>query len=162
MQTPIIKPDMDLGELSAVPAFSAFNDAALKVARICLAMTCDGVALAEVPQAHLEMVRAHAIGTVTGSAPLEVDATFSRFGSHFIHWNKRTGEWSPGVSVPPLACDGRRGGWIFFEVKADSSAKARAMAERYVGCKDASFTGGIVALNETMATVTLNGKKIAY
>lgn len=36
------------------------------------------------------------------------------------------------------------------------------MAERYVDRKDASFKGGVVALNGTMAIVTLDGRKIAY
>ena len=96
------------------------------------------------------------------AVPLDVDSTFLRSGIQFIHWNKRTGEWSPGIAHPPLASDGRRGGWIFFEVKAGSTETARAMAERYIVCKDASFKGGIVGLFDSVAVVTHDGKKIPY
>jgi hypothetical protein len=162
VQNGIIRPGMPLDELRLVPAFSALKDAALRVSRTCLVVTCEGAALCDVPADHLELVRKHAIGSVAGGAPIDVDATFSRSGTQFIHWNKRTGEWSPGIENPPLASDGRKGGWIFVEVKAGSAELARAMAERYVVCKNASFKGGIVALTDTVAIVSLDGKEIAY
>lgn len=160
--TTTIERGMNLESLRALPIFSALDDKALTVARTCLAMTCEGESLVDVPPAHLEMVRKHAVDGANGPTVVEVEATFSRSGLQFTHWNKRTGEWWPGIGNPPMASDGRRGGWVFFEIKADSPEKAKAMADRYIGCKEASFKGGVVALDETVAIVAFDSKKIAY
>ncbi|MBK6593674.1 MAG: hypothetical protein IPG23_13535 [Burkholderiales bacterium] len=157
-----VKEGMDIAKLRLIPSLSALDDKALKLARTCLVMTCKGVSLSAIPDSHLKMVIDHVARDNTGSAAVDVDATFSRKGTYFLHWNKRTGEWSPGIKTPPIASDGRAGGWIFFEAHAGSQVEAKALTERYVSTKGASFKGGIVALSENEAIVTIDGKSITY
>jgi hypothetical protein len=106
------------------------------------------------------MVRAHAVASESDELPFSVDTTFAKSGIQFLHWNRRTTEWSLGVGGPPSASDGRRGGWVFFEIGANSAEAAKALAERYVKSPNAAFTGGLVCLKDMVAYV--QDKKIEF
>lgn len=148
-----ISKDMKLSDLRAIPAFAACTEPQLKVVRTCLVLSQDGVDLSAVSSADLEMVRAHAVASESGSNLPNVDATFAKSGVQFLHWNRRTAEWSFGIRTPPLASDGKRGGWIYFEIKENSAERAKGLAERYIQSPGAIFTGGIVCLKDSIAYV---------
>ncbi len=125
-----ISKNMKLADLRSVSFFAGCTEAELKVVRTCLVMTQDGVALSAASPADLEMVRAHAVASESGAGVLSVasvEARFARSSIQFLHWNRRTAEWFLGIGTPPLASDGKRGGWIFFEIKADSAEEAKAL-----------------------------------
>lgn len=158
-----ISKNMKLADLRSVSFFAGCTEAELKVVRTCLVMTQDGVALSAASPADLEMVRAHAVASESGAGVLSVasvEATFARSSIQFLHWNRRTAEWFLGIGTPPLASDGKRGGWIFFEIKADSAEEAKALAERFINSPGATFTGGTVCLKDSLAYV--RDKAIAF
>lgn len=155
-----ISEHIQLSELKTIAELSACSDSELKVVRDSLVMTQDGVDLAEVPSSLIAMIRKHAAAIESGDNKLDVDGTFARSGIQFLHWNKRTNEWSEGIAVPPKASDGRAGGWVFFEVAAPTALSAKAMCDKYITSKGASFKGGMVSLRESTAVV--GDTKISY
>jgi len=150
-----------LKSLKAIPAFANSTDAELVVARDCLALAQPGVAPDQVPSSLLEMIQRHATDAVSGRNDIDVDGTFARSEMYFLHWNRRTNEWSEGIAEPDKASDGKRGGWIFFEVSAPTMATAKEMCEKYITSKKASFKGGIVTLLDA-STAVVGESKIAY
>ncbi|KGG86177.1 hypothetical protein P245_20890 [Comamonas thiooxydans] len=156
----VVKPGMALEALRSHPALSNLNDRALQVARTCLVLAFEGLPLDKIPVADLALVHKQALAETSSEASFDVNAVYQRSGIQFINWNKRTGEWSPGIGSPPLASDGRKGGWIFFEVIAATPEQAKAMAQRYVSSKNATVNFEVVALFDEHALV--NGEKVPY
>lgn len=69
----------------------------------------------------------------------------------FGNYNRKTGEWCPGLGHPTTGNRSIDRSWVFFEVNAESQEMALVQVKRYCANQNAKFAGMQVTLMDGKA-----------